>query len=100
MANTHDSKACGFTALRVQVPLPAPIKDFKKEGDKPSFFLMQLNNIYKSFPEYDRLKLLFIKGKSGTILPGPAWPTAAQFKKDESRASTLFIFPSKSVATK
>lgn len=35
----------------------------------------------RSFPEYDRLKLLLITGKSGTMLPGTARTSAGQFLK-------------------
>src|SRR5438045_428659 len=35
----------------------------------------------RSFPEYDRLKLLLITGKSGTMLVGTACTSPGQFKK-------------------
>ncbi len=36
---------------------------------------------YRSFPEYERLKLLLITGKSGMMLPGTASASPGQFLK-------------------
>ena len=58
------------------------------------------HNIYLSYPEYDRLKLLFIRGKSGTTFPFTAYGNAAQFKNEASLAWTRLISPFLSVATK
>src|SRR5579884_2513979 len=41
--------------------------------------------IYRSFPAYDRLKLLLINGKSGTIFPRTAHWIAGQFTNEGSR---------------
>ncbi len=36
---------------------------------------------YRSLPEYDRLKLLLMTGKSGMMLPGTACARPGQFRK-------------------
>ena len=51
------------------------------------------NFFYKSVPEYERFKLLFINGKSGTIFPGPIIPKSAQLQNDGSRGKHLSITP-------
>jgi hypothetical protein len=67
----------------------------KREGLRIEFF-----SSYKSFPEYDKLKLLLINGKSGTILSRLASPNTAQLINEGSRGTTLLTSPLASVVMK
>ena len=60
----------------------------------------KLKLCYKSFPVYDKLKLLLISGKSGTMFFKPAYSSKLQFTNDGSRGATLAMFPEASVVTK
>ncbi len=53
-------------------------------GSWYSFDCLGTYLFYLSFPEYDRLKLLLITGKSGTILPRTAIGSARQLCVDGS----------------
>src|SRR6266581_5298918 len=55
---------------------------------------------YKSFPAYERLKLLLISGKSGMMFPKTANWMAGQFTNDGSRTLHRWIAPSCPAMTK
>src|SRR4026207_974672 len=46
-----------------------------------SKMILNIRVPYRSFPEYERLKLLLITGKSGVMLPGTACVRPGQFRK-------------------
>src|SRR6186713_1474502 len=46
-----------------------------------STMILNIRGPYRSFPEYERLKLLLITGKSGMMLPGTACVSPGQFRK-------------------
>src|SRR5512134_3028810 len=46
-----------------------------------STMILNIHAPYRSFPEYERLKLLLMTGKSGMMLPGTACVRPGQFRK-------------------
>ena len=58
-----------------------------------------LEILYISVPEYDKLKLLLQRGKSGTIFPWTAKGTACQLQYDGERNFTRSGLPSLSAMT-
>src|SRR5690348_1004153 len=55
---------------------------------------------YRSFPAYERLKLLLMSGKSGTMFPTTAHWIAGQFMKEGSRTLQRWIRPFSPAMTK